>query len=53
VSGGLYFFAFATALGLCVIAGLLAHRTKRPCPRCGEQIAMSARRCRHCEYEIE
>ena len=24
----------------------------RPCPRCGAQIAV-ARRCRHCEYEIE
>jgi predicted RNA-binding Zn-ribbon protein involved in translation (DUF1610 family) len=53
VSGGFYFFALATALGLCVIAGLMAHRPKRPCPRCGAQIVMSARRCRHCEYEIE
>jgi hypothetical protein len=26
VSDGLYFFALATALGLCAIAGLLAHR---------------------------
>lgn len=53
MSGGLYFFALASALGLCVIAGLLAHRPKRACPQCGEQISMSARRCRHCEYEIE
>jgi hypothetical protein len=38
VSGSLYFFALAAALSLCVIGG---------------QIVMSARRCRHCQYEIE
>jgi hypothetical protein len=53
VSGGLYFFALIAALGLCVIGGMLAHRPKRPCPRCNEQIAMSARRCLHCGYEFE
>jgi predicted amidophosphoribosyltransferase len=53
VSGGVYFFALALALGLCVVGGLLAHRQKRPCPRCGARIETSARRCRHCEYEIE
>ena len=53
VSGGLYFFALVAALALCVIGGLLAHRPKRSCPRCGRQIPMSVRRCRHCQYEIE
>jgi predicted RNA-binding Zn-ribbon protein involved in translation (DUF1610 family) len=53
VSGSLYFFALAAALSLCVIGGLMAHRPKRRCPGCGEQIVMSARRCRHCQYEIE
>jgi predicted amidophosphoribosyltransferase len=53
MSGGLYFFALAAALGLCVVGGLMAHRPKRPCPRCRAQIPTSARRCRHCEYEIE
>ena len=53
MSGSLYFFALIAALGLCVIGGLLAHRPKRACPRCGAQIPMSVRRCRHCRYEIE
>jgi hypothetical protein len=53
VSGGLYFFALIVALGLCVAGGMLAHRPKRSCPRCTRQIAQSARRCRHCGYEIE
>lgn len=53
MSGGLYFFALITALALCVIGGMLAHRPKRRCPRCNERIAMSARRCLHCGYEFE
>jgi len=53
MSGGIYFFALIMALGLCVIGGLLAHRPKRACLRCGRQIPMSVRRCRYCEYEIE
>jgi predicted amidophosphoribosyltransferase len=53
MSGGVYFFALASVLSLCVIAGLLAHRPKRPCLRCGEPILLSVRRCRHCGYEIE
>jgi len=53
MSGALYFFVLVIALGLCVIAGLFAHRPKRPCPRCGKRIYMSVRRCRYCQYEIE
>jgi predicted amidophosphoribosyltransferase len=53
VSGGLYFFVLLAALGLCVVGGMLAHRPKRTCPRCTRQIAQSARRCRHCGYEVE
>jgi hypothetical protein len=53
MSGGLYFFALAAALAICVIGGLMAHRPRRPCPRCGKAISMSARRCRHCGYELE
>jgi Uncharacterised protein family UPF0547 len=53
VSGGLYFFALIAALGLCVVGGMLAHRPKRPCPRCNEQVPISAMRCRHCQYEFE
>jgi hypothetical protein len=53
VSAGVYFFALAVALGLCVVAGLLAHRPKRPCPQCDEPVLMSVRRCRHCGYEFE
>jgi hypothetical protein len=53
VSGGLYFFALIFALGLCVVGAMLAHKPKRPCPRCNEQISMSARRCLHCGYEFE
>jgi predicted amidophosphoribosyltransferase len=53
VSGSLYFFALIGALALCVVGGKLAHRPKRACPRCGTHIATSARRCRHCQYEIE
>ena len=32
VSGGLYFFVLATALGLCVIGGMFAHRTEAAVP---------------------
>ena len=53
MSGGLYFFVLIAALALCVIGGMLAHRPKRSCPRCGTHIPMTARRCRHCEYEME
>jgi len=53
MSGGLYFFALIAALGLCVVGGMLAHRPKRRCLRCNEQILQSAPRCRHCGYEFE
>jgi predicted amidophosphoribosyltransferase len=52
VSGGIYFFALVMTLAICVVGGMMAHRPKRPCPRCNERIAMSARRCRHCGYEM-
>jgi predicted amidophosphoribosyltransferase len=53
MSGSLYFVALIAALSLCVIGGLMAHRPKRPCPRCGKPISLSAQRCRHCRYEFE
>jgi len=52
MSAGVYFAALAIALGLCLAGGMLAHRPKRPCPRCNERILVSARRCRHCDYEL-
>jgi hypothetical protein len=53
MSGSLYFFALIVALALCIGGGLMAHRPKRPCPRCTKPIAQSALRCRHCGYEME
>jgi predicted amidophosphoribosyltransferase len=53
MSGSLYFAALLGALAICVIGGLMAHRPRRRCLRCNRSIPQSARRCRHCGYELE
>jgi hypothetical protein len=47
-----YFIALLGALSICALAALVAHRPKRPCPRCELRMAIAARRCRFCAYEL-
>jgi len=45
-----YFSFFVGALVLFVVVTVLHKETTRPCPRCGADTPLTARRCKHCEY---
>jgi hypothetical protein len=45
-----YFSFFVGALVLFVIVTILHKEATRPCPRCGADIPLTARRCKYCEY---
>jgi hypothetical protein len=52
VSANAYFFVFLGAVVICLVAAIAAPRHNRPCPRCAVEIAVSARWCRTCGYEL-
>jgi Uncharacterised protein family UPF0547 len=52
VDPAVYFIALLGILAICAIATIVAPRNRRPCPRCDLRIAVSARRCRTCGYEL-
>jgi hypothetical protein len=52
VSASTYFLVFFGAMAICALAMYMSPSHKRPCPRCYTGIATSARRCRHCAYEL-
>jgi Uncharacterised protein family UPF0547 len=48
----LYMIAALGALAICALATVVAPRPTRPCPRCDVRIAIAARRCAGCGYEL-
>jgi Uncharacterised protein family UPF0547 len=51
VDPAIYAVAVLAGLAILAFATVVAPRHKRPCPRCGLRIPVSARRCRACGYE--
>jgi hypothetical protein len=47
----IYALAVVVALAVFALATVVAPGPRRPCPRCDERIAVSAKRCRACGYE--
>jgi hypothetical protein len=47
-----YMVALLGALGICGIATQVAPSQKRACPQCSVRIAITARRCRFCGYQL-
>jgi hypothetical protein len=48
----IYVLAVSIALAVFALATVVAPRPQRPCPRCEARIAVAARRCRVCSYEL-
>jgi Uncharacterised protein family UPF0547 len=48
----IYIIAVLGALTICALATIVAPRPKRPCPSCDVPIAIAARRCAGCGYEL-
>jgi hypothetical protein len=46
----LYLLLFAGALVVCLVASAVWRPPSRPCPECGQETPIQARRCRHCGY---